>query len=88
MGGTEWAGLCGKARQHVINHSEGNCNARGEAGEQEEDYEEQLLSCSIMCVMESRPDGRAVSVCEPSARSCEHTHVPMGYPPITLVMPW
>ena len=41
-----------------------------------------------LCVMESRPDGRAVSVCEPSARSCEHTHVPMGYPPITLAMPW
>ena len=40
------------------------------------------------CVMESRPDGRAVSVCEPSARSCEHQHVPLGVPPIPWLVPW
>ena len=43
---------------------------------------------SVTCVMESRPDGRAVSVCEPSARSCEHQHVPLGVPPIPWLLPW
>ena len=38
--------------------------------------------------MEPRPDGRAVSVCEPSARSCEHQHVPLGVPPIPWLLPW
>ena len=30
------------------------------------------------------PDGHAVTVCEPLARSCEHTHVPIGFPPKDL----